>query len=159
MLGETLSDPDGTESGKAGITMRGLGLLPVSTVFGAEKVRRQVDLAVGEGALRGAHISGYEIHMGRTRFVGEAGPFARMPGNGPADGCIKGEVFGTYIHGLFDTGELTEKLACYLMERKGLAPGCISVESRAVYKERQYARLAGVVRESLDMEAIYRALR
>ena len=33
------------------------------------------------------------------------------------------------------------------------------VESRASYKERQYARLADIVRHSLDMEAVYKALR
>jgi cobyric acid synthase len=75
------------------------------------------------------------------------------------DGCINGSVFGTYIHGLFDTGELTERLASYLMKKKGITADAVSVESRNSYKERQYARLAGIVRGSLDMEAVYRALR
>ena len=80
--------------------------------------------------------------------------------SGPqADGCVCGNVFGTYIHGLFDTGELTEKLASCLMKKKGIAADTISVEPRISYKERQYARLADIVRGSLDMEAVYRALR
>ena len=31
-------------------------------------------------------------------------------------------VFGTYLHGLFDTGELTEKLTAFLCKRKGIDP-------------------------------------
>jgi hypothetical protein len=45
------------------------------------------------------------------------------------------------------------------MKKKGITADAVSVESRNSYKERQYARLAGIVRGSLDMEAIYRALR
>ena len=199
MLGEYLTDPEGSDSGKAGRKMRGLGLLPVVTVFGSCKVRRQVTGNVCAGELAGAAINGYEIHMGdthaadgtdslaRVRYRTDNEPFARVrygtdsdsftqlggnfgasgktlgDGGDPAgmhpDGCINGSVFGTYIHGLFDTGELTEKLASYLMKKKGIAADTISVESRISYKERQYARLADIVRRSLDMEAVYRALR
>ena len=31
-------------------------------------------------------------------------------------------MFGTYLHGLFDSGELTEQLAAYLCRRRGIAP-------------------------------------
>ena len=39
MLGETLSDPHGVE---AGGTMKGMGLLPMDTVFAEEKTRTRV---------------------------------------------------------------------------------------------------------------------
>ena len=199
MLGEYLTDPEGSDSGRAGRKMRGLGLLPVVTVFGSHKVRRQVTGSVCAGELAGAAITGYEIHMGDTHAADGADSFAQLryetagssfgkvrcgalkdtfvrlgdnsgisdkvlgDGENPAgthpDGCINGSVFGTYIHGLFDTGELTERLASYLMKKKGITADAVSVESRNSYKERQYARLAGIVRGSLDMEAIYRALR
>ena len=168
MLGESLSDPEGSESGRAGSRMRGLGLLPTVTVFGSQKIRRQVTGSVCAGELAGASVTGYEIHMGETRAANGTDPFAKVrceteTDEGSAgsltDGCTKGSVFGTYIHGLFDTGELTEKLASYLMKKKGIAADTISVEPRISYKERQYARLADIVRGSLDMEAVYRALR
>ena len=187
MLGESLSDPEGSDSGRPGSRMRGLGLLPVDTVFGSQKIRRQVTGSVCAGELAGASVTGYEIHMGETRGTDGADPFANVrcetasgsfarlgDTSGPydkthgdfkcaatvqPDGCIKGSVFGTYIHGLFDTGELTEKLASYLMKKKGIAGDSIYVESRTSYKERQYARLADIVRGSLDMEAVYRSLR
>ena len=34
---------------------------------------------------------------------------------------MQGNVFGTYLHGLFDSGELTERLAELLCRRKGIA--------------------------------------
>ena len=45
MLGETLADPEGTESGTAQ-TVRGLGLLPTRTVFTGQKHRTQDTAAV-----------------------------------------------------------------------------------------------------------------
>ena len=187
MLGESLSDPEGSDSGIAGSRMRGLGLLPAVTIFSSQKTRRQVKGSVCAGELAGASVTGYEIHMGETRVANGTDPFARVrygteadsyvrnrnifgssdetrgddenAAGSQADGCVNGSVFGTYIHGLFDTGELTEKLASYLMKKKGIAADSICVESRTSYKERQYARLADIVRRSLDMEAVCRALR
>jgi adenosylcobyric acid synthase len=175
MLGEFLSDPEGSDSGRAGSSMRGLGLLPTATRCGAEKIQRQVSGCVSACDLAGASVSGYEIHMGETRVPAGSVPFARVycgsvssdkargddgdPVGTYMDGCVNGSVFGTYIHGLFDTGELTEKLASYLMKKKGIAADALAVEPRISYKERQYARLADIVRGSLDMDAVYRALR
>jgi adenosylcobyric acid synthase len=187
MLGESLSDPEGSDSGRAGSRMRGLGLLPAVTIFSSQKTRRQVKGSVCAGELAGASVTGYEIHMGETRVANGTDSFARVrygteadsyvrnrnifgssdetrgddenAAGSQADGCVNGSVFGTYIHGLFDTGELTEKLASYLMKKKGIAADSICVESRTSYKERQYARLADIVRRSLDMEAVCRALR
>ena len=42
-----------------------------------------------------------------------------MP-DGTPEGCVNGNVFGTYLHGLFDSGELTAKLAAFLCGRKGI---------------------------------------
>ncbi len=69
-----------------------------------------------------------------------------------------GNVFGTYLHGLFDTGDLVEKLANWLLKRKGLEPQTAHVESHWEYKQRQYDILAQAVRENLDMEKIYAAM-
>lgn len=153
MLGERLSDPDGVEGGGE---MAGLGLLPCHTLFALEKTRTRVEAEVFAPALRGARLSCYEIHMGLTSREGGA-PFARFP-DGREEGTAAGNCFGTYLHGLFDTGELVEKLATWLMTEKGLSPENIRVESQDSYRERQYDLLARVVREHLDMEALYRAM-
>ena len=153
MLGERLSDPDGVEGGGE---LAGLGLLPCRTAFTPKKTRTRVEAEVSAPALRGARLSCYEIHMGLTRRTGGA-PFARFP-DGREEGTAAENIFGTYLHGLFDTGELVEKAAAWLMEKKGLSPETIRVESQEEYRERQYDRLARVVREHLDLEALYRAM-
>jgi len=153
MLGRTLSDPDGVEHGG---TIAGIGLLPCETVFSPQKVRTRVTAAALAPGLAGARIEGYEIHMGRTDVDGAA-PFSRLA-DGRTEGAALEGVWGTYLHGLFDTGELTEKLAAWLLERKGLPPADAGVESHWDYQERQFDLLADTVRASLDMEAVYRAM-
>lgn len=153
MLGETLSDPEGVEGGGE---MAGLGLLPCRTVFAAQKTRTRVDAVTAVPFLEPVSLSCYEIHMGLTQRLGGV-PFARLP-DGREEGAAAGKVLGTYLHGLFDTGELVEQLAAWLMKEKGLTPEHIRVESQEDYRERQYDRLARVVREHLDMKAVYRAM-
>ena len=100
MLGQTLDDPTGSESGRPQ-TLRGLGLLPTRTVFSEQKRRVQVKATVAAAPFAGAELEGYEIHTGVTEAEGE--PFAHYP-DGGREGCVQGNVFGTYLHGLFDRG-------------------------------------------------------
>lgn len=120
MLGETLADPEGTESGRSQ-TVRGLGLLPIQTVFTDAKHRTQDTATVTAPQLAGAVLTGYQIHTGRTAVQGV--PFCRLA-DGSAEGCVKDNVAGTYLHGLFDTGELTEKLVQLLCSRKDISCQC-----------------------------------
>ena len=153
MLGCTLDDTLGSESGHPQ-TLRGLGLLPTDTVFTAEKRRAQVT-AVTCDPLAGAALTGYEIHTGRTNVRGA--PFCTLA-DGTPEGCVQGNVFGTYLHGLFDSGELTEKLAGFLCERKGLAPETAEPISMEKYRRQQFDLLADSVRTALDMRAVYAAM-
>lgn len=49
-------------------------------------------------------------------------------------------------------------LEAVLLRRKGLSSGDEPVCSREEYKRREYDKLADLVRQSLDMEAVYRIL-
>ena len=153
MLGHTLSDPEGCEGGVPR-TLRGLGLLPTETVFTAEKRRAQVT-ARAAAPFAGAALTGYEIHTGRTAVNGA--PFCTMA-DGTLEGCVKGNVFGTYLHGLFDSGELTEQLAAYLCRRRGITPEQAAPLPMDTYREQQLDRLADGVRRALDMDAVYAAM-
>ena len=137
LLGETLDDSQGTESGHPQ-TLRGLGLLPTRTVFTAEKRRAQVT-ATAAAPFAGAALTGYEIHTGRTAVNGA--PFCRYA-DGTPEGCVQNAVFGTYLHGLFDSGELTEQLAAYLCRRKGIAPETAAPLAMADYRTQQLDLLA-----------------
>lgn len=164
MLGEELQDPEGAE-GEPGASMRGMGLLHAETVFASRKTRTRITGCVQAGsgifsAGQGCVISGYEIHMGVTRVLSsrenEKEETAVFLEDGRRDGlCRKdGLVFGTYLHGLFDNEEWTGKLLSRLAEKKGILWRSPE-ESRRAYKEKQYDRLARLVRENLDMKKIY----
>ena len=153
MLGERLRDEAGIEG--RSVSLRGLDLLPCETVFTSAKTLTRVTGAVTGGPLDGAALEGYEIHMGETSA--RAAAFCRLA-DGREDGCRSGNVFGTYLHGLFDSGELADRLAAWLCGRKGLRTEKAQAEPRQTYRERQYELLAAGVRAALDMDAIYRIM-
>ena len=97
----------------------------------------------------------YEIHTGVTEAEGE--PFAHYP-DGGREGCVQGNVFGTYLHGLFDTGTLTEALAGWLCRRKGIDPSDAALIPMEEYRRQQFDILADGVRGALDMDAVYAAM-
>ena len=153
MLGEEITDLHSAEG--ALTALRGMGLLPCITAFEPEKTRTRVRARVTGGPLAQAALDGYEIHMGTTEVRGE--PFCQLE-DGREDGCRSGNVFGTYLHGLFDSGQLTEKLADWLCGRKGIQAAHAAPESWHQHKERQYDILAEGLRKALDMAAIRRIL-
>ena len=162
MLGRTVSDPENTEGGGS---MRGLGLLPVDTVFRPRKMTTQargtVEKITGvlEG-LSGTAVEGYEIHMGDTARDADAQPFCtliRADGTEVLDGCQAENAYGTYLHGVFDAPGIALGLAQALAVRKGMTLDDAVLDTAQI-KEREYDRLADTVRQSLDMELIYRIL-
>lgn len=155
ILGEKIIDTTGAETDEAFAEADGLGLLPVITEFEEEKETVQTDATVCAAddffaPLGGVNLKGYEIHMGFSRMTGKnARRFASVRGAQRQDGCVRGNVMGTYLHGLFDSREFTEKLLEIIAGRK------IDVPDIAAYKEAQYDKLADVIRAGLDMELIY----
>ena len=147
MLGKTIADPEGTE-GTAGSSMEGLGLLPMETVFTAEKTKTQITCELQQGIFAGCQVEGYEIHMGISTDV---------RGDKLTE-CAYGNIYGTYIHGLFDDGHATERLAEVLAQMKGLLKPTERMEHRMAYKNRQYDALADAVRANMDMDYIYRLI-
>jgi len=115
LLGEKISDPHGVEFG--GET-RGLGLLPLATEMGKEKVVRERKVrfsALGPPfeALSGVTFSGYEIHHGRTRPLGKVREV--LPGG---LGFQRGNVLGVFLHGLFEDPSVQRAL--FGKEARGL---------------------------------------
>ena len=159
MMGEWLVDEHAIESSHKG-KIHGMGLFPVETEFEEEKVRTQTEGRFGElyGCFRelsGKRLTGYEIHMGRTESRGA--PFCTLE-DGRKDGCCRGLVWGTYLHGLFDTGALTERLVQFLCARRGIPATAPPTISHRAYEERQFDALADGVRAALDVDAIYQSM-
>ena len=110
MLGEALIDPHGVDGNAPG-----LGLLPLVTVFAADKTVRHTHARFSEqmaaganpwSALAGVEVSGYEIHHGQTQphaAMLAAGDVAReVMAGGLGWQNPAGNVLGLYLHGLFE---------------------------------------------------------
>lgn len=149
MLGASVRDPLGVEA--AGVTeIKGMGLLPMDTVFQGEKVQQQTSGVFGEipGALHSLSdmkYTGYEIHMGRSRQ--QLAPLVNQ-----------GNVYGSYIHGIFDGAGIAQAIIGDLAARKGIDPGTLTVFDPERYKQEQYDKLADAVRGGLDMDFVYKVL-
>lgn len=162
MLGESLSDPSGVESGGS---MKGMGLLAMDTVFEEAKTRTRVTGTFGRvgGVLQnlsGAELAGYEIHMGVSTLKAGAQPMTDIEDFVERDGVKKdgahaGNVYGTYVHGVFDKEGVARAVVTALGEKKGIDTSDITGVDFQEFKETQYDILAQALREHLDMNKIY----
>lgn len=157
MLGLEMQDPMQVESNLSSI--QGLGLLNTVTVFEEQKV---TTLSEGINMQWNQKIRGYEIHMGQTKLLDKTKPFVQITKvNGAdekrVDGAVNEEntVFGTYIHGIFDSTQFTRSFLNEIRARKGKEPLQNSLEDYWDYKETQLNQLADIVRNNLDMKKIY----
>ena len=148
MLGKKLSDPYGEDGGG---NEDGLGLLPVDTVFSREKNRRQVKGRSNSGAA----VEGYEIYMGESKIGGNSLFMLDLDDCILPEGCINDCAAGTYVHGLFDTGEFADELLNLVCEKRKIAfPDEGKTETKKKRFERSVKKLADSVRASVDMEKI-----
>ena len=164
MLGDMLIDE--VESGLG--TLPGLGLLNTVTRFAPHKTTTQATATLADAlpgwlaAASGMALRGYEIHMGETTLLDGVRQLMQLCKNGQytADGAVSdnGQVFGTYLHGLFDSDAFTRALVNGLRERKGL----MALDSDfhyAHYKAQQFDILAESMRQHIDIEKIYSIMR
>ncbi len=159
MLGQTIRDGETVVSG--------LALLPVETVFEEQKTRTRASGMIWSAGSAGAsdpqnRVEGYEIHMGQSRRLAEAQPFSILTdqnGTEKEDGCVQGEVFGTYLHGLFDADGFRESFLQKACMHAGIERTEHCGVDRQAYRRQQYDLLEQAVREHLDMERIYHILR
>ena len=140
MLGTSVDDRVESATGR----VDGLGLLPVTTTFGREKV-----LGRPVGRWRGHDVStAYEIHHGLIRVDGGE-PFL--------DGVRHGPVSGTVWHGALESDGFRR---AYLAEVAASAgrewqPGTHSFEQ---LRQDRLDLLGDVVAEHLDTDAVWRLL-
>jgi adenosylcobyric acid synthase len=161
MLGRWIDDPDGIESDEPRVA--GLGLLDVSTRFAAEKARHRVAGETIDGRLP---VIGYEIHMGRTERGPGVLPWITLRRQHDdlwiRDGARErsGRVFGTYVHGLFDSLPFTAALVNLIRSRKGLAPlDAARWQAHRDLLAERYSGLANLLRAHVDLGPVWAALR
>lgn len=151
LLGELLDDSNGNEDSSKQ-KLNGLGLLPIKTIFTKEKTRIQVceNLPKVEGSfqiLSDKKVFGYEIHQGITKDI-KTENIVRFASNK--------NVFGSYIHGFFDSDSILQSILELLAEQKNIKlPKFESLQSK---KEKEFDRLEKNLRESLNLEEIYKII-
>lgn len=146
MLGKQILDPEKVEEGG---TIRGMELLDIETFLASDKTTVQRTGRIGElgGILKPlSHMEfeGYEIHMGVTDACGDV--------------VQKDNVYGTYIHGIFDHGGIAKTVVSVLAERKGIELEELQDYDYRAFRESQYDKLADELRKSMDIPYIYEIL-
>ena len=166
MLGKVLKDPYHVENDLEEV--EGIGLLDVETTFEMEKTTTQVKAILDENFhgylenLSGKEVSGYEIHMGITKRNENSNNFVTVKQKLEQKvnyqvGSVNKEcnVFGTYLHGIFDDIDFTRTVLNNIRKMKNLEPIESNVKSFKEFKNQQYDKLADYLREHLDIEKIY----
>ena len=146
MLGKKIYDPKHLESEI--LETEGFNFFEYETTFDEIKKTEQVTKKIRamEGILKdfnGYKIKGYEIHQGVTNISSPV--------------ICKDNVFATYIHGIFDNSKFTNDLLNMIRRKKSM-PEQKEVFSYNEFKEREYDKLAKLLRENLDIEEIYKIL-
>ena len=156
------------------LPLRGMELIDTDTTLMPEKMRTQTrgkfeNVTDIFSTLSGLEFSGYEIHMGKSTAVNAASSKEKKVGQSPKQPssdlptvvCSEnGMVCGSYVHGLFDEGDLAWKLVKMLADKKNVT--LEALQSGFDYKkfqESQYDLLADIIRQHMDMDFVYSILR
>lgn len=151
MMGEVIEDPFELEGPQQKI--EGLGLFHMATVLEREKILRRV---MARHLESGHPVSGYEIHHGRTELKGYA-PLFQLSAGTEGVASTKGNLWGTYLHGVFDQDSFRHWFIDRLRQKKGLPElGTVQVNYRI---DDHINRLASVVRSELQMEKVLKILQ
>lgn len=149
MLGQQISDPQGTE-GAAG-EFAGLGLLPLHTWMDGEKLTRQRQ-AIAHYPTSGLEVTGYEIHQGRTEATAAVPSLFDRPDLGYVD--TQQRVWGSYLHGLFDNGPWRRSWLNQLRQRKGLPPLPLQISDYSQQRQQLLDQLTDSISEHLDISPL-----
>jgi len=166
MIGQKILDLYNVESSLREV--EGMGFLDTVTTFDRTKTTCQVEantagISGQQSAVSLTSLKGYEIHMGNT--TGDTGLFKvnRLNSSNSLnclncyilDGSSKGNVWGTYIHGIFDNDELRTSVINSLREKKGLPSRDVEVNYQAK-REDAINRWADTLKNSVDICFILR---
>ena len=143
MLGEKIFDPLQTESNFK--ELDGLKLLPIETTFSEEKFTKQVKIdeenfTFLDEKISAKNLVGYEIHAGVTTNLN-------------SKILTRKNILGTYVHGIFDNDKFRRDILNLIRRKKNLPPIEVT-RNISAEKQKNYDRLAEIVRENLNMELL-----
>jgi adenosylcobyric acid synthase len=164
MMGETLVDPDGNE-GEIPFG-HGLGLFPLATRMGPEKVTQQrslhaIDLPpfwAGLSRRDGLDaIVGYEIHQGQTEMIRTTGICPLWSDATLGYVAEDRPVMATYLHDVFNNGPWRRAWLNWLRARKSLPPLSVTVPNYDQERQRVLDEMTNAIAPHLDLEAVWPA--
>jgi len=171
MLGKTIKDTEGYEHKGE---VKGLGLLPIKTIFKKSKTTTNVKgkFVNVKGILKnlnGINFEGYEIHNGISKIVGNHENICefsdridksinKAKNENACNGANTGNIYGSYVHGIFDRKEITKTIITAIAKQKGIDATIIKTFDMKEYKEKQFDILAGTIRNNINMNMIYKIL-
>lgn len=142
--------------------IKGIGLLPITTFMDDRKITDRVKARTTAPILQLSDkiTVGYEIHFGKTKPLEKTTPlFKIIERNGREteenDGFVSKDknVFGTYIHGLFDSKEFKRAFLNLVRVKNNLTPIDGGVDYFK-FKQKQIQRVAKVFEENVAVDSI-----
>lgn len=161
MLGNTIKDPYCIETNEKEV--KALGLLDIETIFEREKTMTRVEGSLINISKSKNSIYGYEIHLGKTIKSPQIKSIIKInkvndKEESSYDGGVnlKGNIMGTYIHGIFDAPTFRQHILNPIRKKKLLEER--ESPSYESLREKELDKLAKIVRESLDMDKVYKII-
>ena len=146
MLGQYIHDPAGIE-GTAGST-QALGYLDFETTLQADKHLKNVSGQFLNADHKVIEVKGYEIHAGESTGPAFENTIINLGSHGDGIFSEDKQVFGSYIHGLFDEPNALE----YFIKWAGLKES-VHFDYKA-FQEQELDRLAEEVEKVLPVERL-----
>ena len=150
MLGITIKDLAGLEGVPGEVA--GLGLLPIDTAIEQDKVLRRCQVESAYLSTR-SPVSGYEIHQGTTTWIG-ANLAQPLFDNSDLGWVVNNQIWGTYLHGIFDHGEWRRSWLNQIRQRQGQEPLPTNVVDYAVQRDLALDAVADLVGEHLNLKIL-----
>jgi adenosylcobyric acid synthase len=146
MLGESVSDPQGL-GGDQGHSP-GLNLLPIQTRFTEKKAVVQTSVLWERDRWQA-----YEIHMGESVATRDCQPlcFVESRNGKRAEGCRVKNVWGSYLHGFFESSAVRSELA-RIAGIRNYRPADVSWRK---HLQQVYGGMADLLDEHLDLERVW----
>ena len=146
MLGNYIADEleiEGQAKNKTN-SEEGFGFINMNTVFEEEKKLTQVEGTIHATgifeSINGLPYKGYEIHNGRSEILNQSHQSKN--------------IFGTYVHGIFDQPKIAETLVSALAKAKGLDYSFAQIENLEDYQNSQFDIIADQLEAGLNMELL-----
>ena len=161
MMGNYIIDDLGVEGEKR--VEGGFGFLPTTTKFNKDKITKQSSGRIVSNIIEeinNIEVSGYEIHNGVTIVNNADNIFIKLR-TGEVAGAIndKGNVIGTYLHGIFDNGDFIKQFIKTLIIKNNLEEDYNEVSTYREYKLKELDKLSKILDENIDMVKVKEILK